>query len=703
MDLTAIPSIASALFCAGLGFFVLFRNPKSFVHRTFAFGMLSISLMESGNAMALLAESASNQIWWKKISFTGEALLPGVWLLFSLSFARSNYKEVVSRWWVLILLLFVFPISLVSFSWARLLVVPEELYGLTAKSLFLGREGYYLELFFLLSLILILTNLEVTFRASSGTKRWQIKFMVLGLGSLFASLLYLKSHDILFSSVNFEMIPFNSAAILVANGLILFSIGRRSLQELDLYISKHFLFNSITVLAVGIYLIAVGSTAKIVGFLGANERIPVSAFVVFLAVLGVTVVLLSDQLREGAKRFISRNFYRAHYDYRKEWTEFTERTSQILKMEDLCSAVTRMVSETFGAPAVTIWLLDETQKEISPGGSTALSRAQMEDVRLSDMGGELFLAYLREKRTPVDFNKPPDRKAKKIKEGNPAFFESVRARVFVPLLTGQQLLGIMALGRRSTDGAFTTEDLDLLNTLTSQAAGSLLNLRLSQQLLKAKEAEAFQVLSTFFIHDLKNLASMLSLTMQNLPANYDNPAFRKDTLRVISESVSKMNAMCNQLSVLNRKLDLHQTETDLNELVTSTLANLNGCVRASLVQDLQSVPTLALDQDQIQKVLVNLILNANEAVDHSGEIHVATGQINGWVVLSVTDNGCGMSKEFVARSLFQPFQTTKSRGLGIGLFHSKKIIEAHHGRIEVESESGKGSSFRVMLPLKGAG
>jgi signal transduction histidine kinase len=196
---------------------------------------------------------------------------------------------------------------------------------------------------------------------------------------------------------------------------------------------------------------------------------------------------------------------------------------------------------------------------------------------------------------------------------------------------------------------------------------------------------------------------MLSLTMQNLPANYNNPVFRKDTLRVISESVSKMNAMCNQLSVLTRKLDLNRTEMDLNELVTATLANLNGCVRVSLVKDLQQVPRLSLDPDQIQKVLVNLVLNANEAVGQRGEIRVATSLTDGWAVLSVTDNGCGMTKEFVARSLFQPFQTTKSRGLGIGLFHSKKIVEAHRGKIEVETESGKGSSFKVMLPLGARG
>ena len=100
----------------------------------------------------------------------------------------------------------------------------------------------------------------------------------------------------------------------------------------------------------------------------------------------------------------------------------------------------------------------------------------------------------------------------------------------------------------------------------------------------------------------------------------------------------------------------------------------------------------------MQKVLLNLLLNANEAVAGQGEIQVATEQQDGWVSLSVRDNGCGMSPEFIEHSLFQPFHTTKSKGLGIGLFQSKKIVEAHHGRIEVESEEGKGSTFRVLLP-----
>jgi len=212
--------------------------------------------------------------------------------------------------------------------------------------------------------------------------------------------------------------------------------------------------------------------------------------------------------------------------------------------------------------------------------------------------------------------------------------------------------------------------------------------------------EAFQALSAFFVHDLKNVASTLSLTMQNLPAHFDDPDFRKDAMSTISKSVSKINGMCSNLSLLSKKPELHKTKVHLNELITSPLAGLHGCIRTSLIQDTHPLPELYIDPDEMQKVFLNLILNANDAVGGRGEIQVTTEQQDGWVVLSVSDNGCGMSNEFIARSLFQPFQTTKKQGLGIGLFHSKKIVEAHRGRIDVESEEGKGSKFRVMLPTK---
>jgi putative PEP-CTERM system histidine kinase len=300
---------------------------------------------------------------------------------------------------------------------------------------------------------------------------------------------------------------------------------------------------------------------------------------------------------------------------------------------------------------------------------------------------------------PVDLDDPKIPWAHDLKQSMPDDIREARIRYCVPLLAGGNFLGVMTLGERVKYEAFSFEEIDLLKTIADQTAGSLFNLRLSEDLRKAKEMEAFQTMSTFMAHDLKNLASSLSLTMQNMSVHLDNPDFRDDALKMMKQSVSKINSLCSHLSMLSQKIELKRVETDLNQLVNNSLYCLNGSCNVSVIKDFGLLPKLAIDPEQIQKVLTNLILNANEAMGEGGEIQVSTSPRDGWAMVSVSDNGRGISKEFMERSLFRPFKTTKKQGMGIGLFQSKMIVEAHQGRIEVESEEGRGSTFRVFLPI----
>ena len=122
-----------------------------------------------------------------------------------------------------------------------------------------------------------------------------------------------------------------------------------------------------------------------------------------------------------------------------------------------------------------------------------------------------------------------------------------------------------------------------------------------------------------------------------------------------------------------------------------------------LVKELHPLPKVIVDPEQFRNVVTNLLLNASEAVGSNGQIRIETSQREAKVLLSVADNGCGMSADFLRDSLFRPFQTTKKRGLGIGMFQSKMIVEAHRGNIEVESQPGKGTKFGVFLPLAKGG
>jgi signal transduction histidine kinase len=213
--------------------------------------------------------------------------------------------------------------------------------------------------------------------------------------------------------------------------------------------------------------------------------------------------------------------------------------------------------------------------------------------------------------------------------------------------------------------------------------------------------EAFQTMSAFFVHDLKNTASTLSLMLQNLPAHFADPSFREDALRGLGKSVTRINELISRLGALRQELSLKLAPVNVNLVVARAIESLGGARAAQLSQQLAStLPEPYADADQLQKVIVNLLVNAFEAVGEGGQVRVSTSQRGNWVVMSVTDNGCGMSAEFMSRSLFRPFQTTKKKGIGIGMFLTKSIVEAHHGKIEVQSESGKGSTFEVLLPLQ---
>jgi len=271
-------------------------------------------------------------------------------------------------------------------------------------------------------------------------------------------------------------------------------------------------------------------------------------------------------------------------------------------------------------------------------------------------------------------------------------------RICAPLWTGDRCIGVAILADRVGGVPYTVEELDLLKCMGDQIAVSLLNLRLTEEIMRAKELEAFQAMSAFFVHDLKNAASTLSLTLQNLPVHFDDPAFRQDALRGIGETANRINQLVSRVGAL-RPLELKLAEVDLNLLVVDALEVLKGEPGINVVKKLDLQPKLNVDRDQFGSVITNLLLNARDAIQPGGEVSVETNQSNGWAILSVADNGCGMSPAFLKASLFRPFQTTKKKGLGIGMFQSKMIVEAHRGKIQVDSEPGAGTTFRVMLPL----
>jgi putative PEP-CTERM system histidine kinase len=285
----------------------------------------------------------------------------------------------------------------------------------------------------------------------------------------------------------------------------------------------------------------------------------------------------------------------------------------------------------------------------------------------------------------------------------------------IPLRVGEHHLGALVLADRVNGAPYTVEELELLRCIAGQMTSGLLKLRLANEVARAGELEAFRTMSAFFVHDLKNAAASLNLMLKNLPVHFDDPAFREDALRGVGNTARRIDEMIARLSALRQRSDVRPVEADLNQLVGEALDRLDTMPDVELTRELQPLPAILADREQLQSVVTNLVLNARDAVsgeragNHAsrtvgpgGRIQVRTDHREGRVVLTVADNGCGMSPEFVKESLFRPFQSTKTKGLGIGMFQARMVVEAHGGSIHVESEPGKGTTVRVSLRVKDA-
>jgi putative PEP-CTERM system histidine kinase len=205
--------------------------------------------------------------------------------------------------------------------------------------------------------------------------------------------------------------------------------------------------------------------------------------------------------------------------------------------------------------------------------------------------------------------------------------------------------------------------------------------------------------SSFVLHDLKNMTSTLSLMLDNANEYIDDPEFQQDMIGTLKSTVNKMKSLMDRLKEIPDKQQISAVHSDLAVLaedVLRELPKLNGAVR--ITKELKKAPAM-VDTEEIKKVLLNILLNAIEATAPSGgDIFIETGTEEGFSFIRVSDTGSGMTEEFMKEHLFKPFRTTKKKGLGIGLYQCKQIVEAHKGTIKVKSAHNSGTEVTILIP-----
>ncbi|MEP6937828.1 MAG: XrtA/PEP-CTERM system histidine kinase PrsK [Chthoniobacterales bacterium] len=700
MNLQSSLAFAAATLSVLVGVAVVLRTQRSVASWSFAAGMLLLALDSICAGLSLQATAAPEIGFWQTQSLLTKAFLPFTWICFSLTYSRGNYREFLLRSRLLLVLAFVVPVTAVLLWRTQLIeVVPYPDLG-GGWWLRYQEPAKFLNSVLLIASVFILMNVEKTFRSAVGTMQWRIKFVVIGIGVIFGARIYTRSQALLFSGHNVALLGVDASALLIGCFLICVAYIRAGFSAANIYPSRTALHTSVTVLLVGGYLLIVGVLAQLVARFGGSDSFQFAALLILLAMTILAVILLSGRFRQNVQRFVSRHFKRPQHDFRRVWTLFTRNTSGALTQSKLCAAVVRLISETFNALSVTIWLIDQNKERLTFGASTFQSERVTTELPARAALANPLLPGVQARTSPFDLESAKGDWVEPLKQLSSKQFDKGGNRICVPLVAGEHSLGLAILSDRVNGIPYTAEEMDLLKCIGDQVGASLLNLRLTGEILLSKELEAFRTLSAFFVHDLKNAASTLSLTLQNLPTHFADPEFREDALRGMGKTVGRINELIGRLSVLRQKLELNSTRYDLNALVEEVVASFAFDPRIELIKELTPLPEVVADREQIHSVVTNLLLNARDALERGGQVRVETRQSGDWAALSVADNGCGMSSHFLKESLFRPFQTTKKKGIGIGMFQTKMIVEAHRGTIQVSSEPGIGTTFRVLLPLE---
>ena len=285
--------------------------------------------------------------------------------------------------------------------------------------------------------------------------------------------------------------------------------------------------------------------------------------------------------------------------------------------------------------------------------------------------------------------------------------EKVRCWVGAPLVVAQEIIGYLSVDRY-VPGTFTLADAGLVQAFAHQVAQTIHNARLfaelhktQAQLIQRERLAALGQMAATVAHELRNPLMSIRLGVEYLLNDVTEDDPRRRGAALMQANMDRIDRIVEDILFISRA-PRPTLAPDLLQLVIQdelarwelTLAQKHIVCHTEFAANL---PPLLLDYDQIGRALSNLIRNSIDAMGSEGELKLTLSAENGHQVLTLTDNGPGISPEHRAR-IFEPFFTTKSRGTGLGLAIVKQIIDYHRGRIDVWSEVGVGTKFTITLP-----
>jgi putative PEP-CTERM system histidine kinase len=673
----------------------------------------SYGLASVGFAVLSLQVRARSRGGLRRRALLAAILTSAVWAVLELALALSPLPALaiaaavadvlrIACWYTLLALMIASPDAGTVSSQIRPLVITG------AALVCIGLAGHFLKaldwnvfgdparLVFIDSLALSVFGLvliETLFRNLPADSRWSVKPLCIGLAAAFCFDVYVYADAVLFNRLDGDAFSVRG----LVHGLVVPLIAVTAVRQGDwtakVTLSRRVMFHSAALIASGIYLLFVAAAGYYVRLFGGEWGRAFQLALLFAGLLGLTLLALSGSTRAKLRVLVSKHFFSYRYDYRDEWLRFTQTLSACDGPVALRQQIVRGLANMVESPSGAMWLMDASRKQYVQNARwnmPASAAAEAADGELacflSQSGWVINLEEYRSLPTRYGAFRLPT-----------WLSEMPNAWLIVPLATGDELTGFVLLGTPRARTDLNWEVNDLLKTAGRQAASFVGHMQATEALLETRKFDAFNRMSAFVVHDLKNIVAQLSLMLKNAERHKSNPEFQQDMLMTVGHSIERMKQLMLQLREGTTPVNAPGV-VDLAEVIRKIARNKSGHEPAPEVHVEARVFARA-HEDRVERVIGHIVQNAIDATHRDGRIVVTLSRQGTKAAVEVRDTGHGMTDDFVREHLFKPFQTTKQGGMGIGAYESYQYVQELGGDIVVESTPGVGTTMRILLPL----
>lgn len=546
-----------------------------------------------------------------------------------------------------------------------------------------------------LPLIIVLLA-ENLYRNADEAARWHVNLPCIALGGLAAFDIVFYADGALSHAFSAALLNARAALTPLVVPLLIVAAVRDRRWRRSPYVSREVVFHGATLLVAGAFLVTVGTAGEALRHLGTDWGRTAQAGLLAGAVIVLAMAATSGSFRSQIHRLVVDHFFTARYDYRREWLRCVAALSA---PEDEASATVRAIraiADPVDSPAGVLLLRDPGERELRWAGSWNLPP---EPLVLEP--GHPLLAALGDGASVV--NLAGERALGLDTTFGPLWLA-------VPLLHHREgLLGVALLAPPRAPFMLDGEVFDLLRTLGREVAMFRAERRAAERLADQRRVQDYAKRFAFVAHDVKTVASQLTLVLANADENIEDPEFQRDMLLTVRAAATRINTL---IARLRQSDDLPSRDQPV--VAPDATASVSPYARLRRIAERYAHPVeideggeqagvVSMLPDQFDAAVTHLLDNAVEASGPGEPVRIRIRREPEALQIDIIDRGIGMTADFIRERLFRPMTTSKVHGNGIGACQARELLREAGAQLVVLSRPGAGTTMRMTFPLRKRG